>query len=143
MAKPEGGFLAGAELDANSKRETVDWEPRGPSPPVGVLSPRAGHPTHSLHGPLGTSPDASPPRRGHVSSTCLVSLQKGPESSLVANHCQCRGCRYMVGPAASVGAVTAMAAGIALVGRSEAAQVWFCWADAGGKGCMNPLAFPE
>lgn len=44
--EPEGGFPA--ELGANSNRETVDWEPHGTSRPIGVLSPWAGHPTHSV-----------------------------------------------------------------------------------------------
>lgn len=59
IGKPEGSFPAGAKMGANSKRETVDCEPYGPSSPMGVLSPWAGHPTHIPRGPPWMHPHCS------------------------------------------------------------------------------------
>lgn len=112
---------------------------------MGLLFPRAGHPTHSLCSPSGTW-DVSPPWQGHVRTTCLSGLQKGPESSLVANHClrgghgesgqQC-GIQHSHGPGIVLGCNPGCS------GWSEAALVWFCGADADGKGFMSPPGFPE
>lgn len=47
--------------------------------------------------------------QGHVRTTGLSGLQRGPESSLVANHCLHREHRDTVSLASSVGSSTAMA----------------------------------
>lgn len=107
----KGGFPAGGELGANSSMETGDWEPHRSSPSVGVLSSWAGCPAHILCAPSRTW-DVSPPWQGHVRTTCLSGLQKGPESSLVANHCLHGGHGDMVRLASSMGSSTAMAQGL-------------------------------
>lgn len=115
-------------MGANSSMTTGDWEPHQTAPSMGVLSPWAGHPTPSLCSPSG-SWDVSPPWQGHMRTICLSGLQKGPESSLVANHCLHGGHRDTVSLASSVGFSTAMAQGLlwaatqaTLVGLK---QLWF------------------
>lgn len=117
MDKPEGGFPAGAKLGADSNRESMNWEPHGPSPPMGVLSPWAGHPSDCLHGPSGTSLDVSPPQRGHVSTPCLSNLRKVPESSL-----------WLI--IAYAGDVSAQQAQLAAWGLAQPRQRGLLWAAA-------------
>lgn len=117
----------GFQLEVNWL-QTAIWRLGIGTPSMGVLSPWAGHPTHSLCGPSGTR-DVSPPWQGHVRTTCLSGLQKGPESSLVANHCLHGGHRDTVSLASSVGFSMAMAQGL-LWAAGQAAlgglkQLWF------------------
>lgn len=111
-------------MGTNTPPEGTDWETPGafPSSLEASLPPLA-RPGHAVQ------------QQGDVSAAHLGSFQKGPESSLVANHCL-RGDAVPCGPGQQCReAGIAPGSSPARSGHPKTPPLGFCWGWCGGKGC--------